>query len=413
MVFWILVTLMILAVLALLLRPLLRGAPPFVPGEDRLNRSVYRQQIQELESDLDRGLVTDEQMEQARMDIERALLEEVPEASQNRQGENTQRGRLPVMLAAVLIIAASVPLYLYIGYPGVPAGGGTAAATPDGAMPSVQEMVASLERRLQRDPDDPEGWLMLARSYTVLGRYGEAAGALERLRGMVGDEPGLLVRYANALAMANNGRFEGRPAALIQQVLEQDPDNPSAIWFAGLAANQRGDYREAIDYWERLVPALQGEPEALQRLQQMIDQARAAQGIGTAEQAGAPRPEAAAADEAAGVTVRVSLAPGLRDSVQPDDSLFIFARAVGGGTGMPLAVVRRRAGDLPLEIRLDDSDAMTPAGRLSRHDAVTLVARISRSGQPQATSGDLQGSQARVGLPAGAPVDLVIDTTVR
>lgn len=413
---------MILAVLAVLSLPLLRAARHHVGDDGSLNLSVYKQQLQELEADHERGLVTGDQLEQARTDIERALLSEVPETGTVTRTGDRQHGWLPTLLVAVSVVAVSLPLYLAIGHPGVldgRPGAAPAAGHGDGRMPSVQEMVTSLEQRLERNPDDAQGWLMLARSYTVLGRHEDAVRVLERLRGMVGDEPGLLVRYANALAMTNDGRFRGRPEELIRRVLQQNPDHPSALWFAGLAADQRGDYREAVDYWERLVPKLAGEDQALARLQNMIARARAAIGTG-GETAAGGRTEAPAAgvDQGsepaaaeAGVTVRVSLAPDLQERVQPDDALFIFARAPSGPP-MPLAAVRRRAGDLPLEVRLDDSDAMTSAARISGHDAVTLVARVSRSGQPQAASGDLQGRMTGVAIPAAEPVQLIIDTPV-
>lgn len=405
--FWVLVGVLILITLVVLCVPLLRTSREVAGGEDgRLNISVYKQQLRELEADRDRGLVTEDQMEQARVDIERALLSEVPEQPQARYVPGHRDGWLPAAVASVLVIVVSVSLYLFIGNPQAVDGvDGVAPAPGNAGMSSVQEMVASLERRLEQNPDDTEGWLMLARSYSVLGRHEEAAEVLERLRGMVGDEPGLLVRYANALALANNGQFEGRPTELIRQVLEQDPANPSAIWFAGLAANQRGDYREAVDYWERLLPRLEGEPEALERLQGMIARARNAMPDDAAatadgDEAGSP-----------GVTVQVRLAAGLEDRVGGDDALYVFARAADG-PAMPLAVAKHRAGDLPLEVRLDDTSAMTPNTRLSGHDSVTLVARVSKSGQPGATSGDLQGEVTDVAVPTNAPVELVIDSPV-
>lgn len=388
---------MVLVTLAVLVWPLLRTHATVEDTGENLNLSVYRQQLQELEGDRDRGLVTEDQMERARMDIERALLSEVPE--QPAAATKTSAGSrfLPMVLVSVTVIAVSVPVYMHIGYPdrlGEPP-----AANEE--MPSPEEIIAILEQRLEQDPEDNRAWLILAQAYSALGRHDEAADTLEGLRERIGDEPGLLVRLANTLAMANDGLLEGRPARLIEQVLEQDPDNPSAMWFAGLAANQRGDYREAVDYWERLLPRLEGEPEAKERLQELIVGAR------TGMQDDADGNEV----ESPGVTIQVSLADGLEDRVGGDDTLYVFARAADG-PAMPLAVVKHQAGELPLEVRLDDTHAMTPGARLSGHDSVTLVARISRSGTVQAESGDLQGEVTDVAVPAEAPVELVIDSPV-
>jgi len=404
MMFWLFAVLLLIIVLAVLLRPLLGEYADENEDGDRLNLSVYKQQLQELEADRERGTITEEQMERARMDIERAVLSEVPEEPVAGKTVSTDSRLLPPVLVSLVVIAVSVPVYLYIGYP--QSLGGQAAADRD--TPSLEEvemMIAQLEQRLRQEPGNTQGWLMLARSYTALGRYKDAARTLERLRERIGDEPGLLVRLANALAMANNGQFEGRPTELIHQVLEQDSDNPSAVWFAGLAANQRGDYQEAIDYWEQLVPQLAGEPEALERLQALLARARNA----------LPEQAAVSGDDEGtalpGIPVRVRLAPALQDRVSGEEPLYVFARAMDG-TAMPLAVVRHRASELPLEVHLDDSQTMLPAARLSRHDVVTLVARISRTGSAQAESGDLQGEVTDVAVSTDSPVELVIDSPV-
>jgi len=404
MMFWLFAVLLLIIVLAVLLRPLLGEYADENEDGDRLNLSVYKQQLQELEADRERGTITEEQMERARMDIERAVLSEVPEEPVAGKTVSTDSRLLPPALVSLVVIAVSVPVYLYIGYP--QSLGGQAAADRD--TPSLEEvemMIAQLEQRLRQEPGNTQGWLMLARSYTALGRYKDAARTLERLRERIGDEPGLLVRLANALAMANNGQFEGRPTELIHQVLEQDSDNPSAVWFAGLAANQRGDYQEAIDYWEQLVPQLAGEPEALERLQALLARARNA----------LPEQAAVSGDDEGtalpGIPVRVRLAPALQDRVSGEEPLYVFARAMDG-TAMPLAVVRHRARELPLEVHLDDSQTMLPAARLSRHDVVTLVARISRTGSAQAESGDLQGEVTDVAVSTDSPVELVIDSPV-
>jgi len=405
MLFWILAVLLLLLVLLVLAWPLLRPVRGQQAGDDySLNISVYKDQLQELAAQQEDGLLTEEQAEQVRHDIERSLLQEIPEEQAAMPPPGPAR-RWPAALVAVLLTAVSLSLYMYLGSPD--------AATGHGATPaSVDEMVHRLEQRLQTNPDDVDGWLMLARSYEVLRRFNDAVNVMQRLYQQLGDEPVIMIRYAHALAMANGGRFDGKAEALIKRALGIEPENPSALWFAGVAANQRGDYQAAINYWQKLVPQLGGEQEALQRVQQLINDAQVSlQGSGAA-----PAPKAAAAKQATAeggksIKVHVSLAKSLQGKVDPRSTLFIFARAPTG-LPMPLAVVRRHAGDLPLDIVLDDSLAMSPQHMLSDQDKVDLVARISRSGNVRGESGDVQGELQGVAVGGKKTISLVIDSKI-
>ena len=406
MLFWILAVLLLLLVLLVLAWPLLRPARGQQAGDDySLNLSVYKDQLQELASQQDDGLLTEEQAEQIRHELERSLLQEIPEEQTAAPPPPESARRWPAALVAVLLTAASLSLYMYLGSPDAATGHSTTPA-------SVDEMVHRLEQRLQTNPDDVDGWLMLARSYIVMRRYDEAVNVMQRLYQKLGDEPVIMIRYAHALAMANGGSFKGKAGALIKRVLEIEPENPSALWFAGVAADQRSDYQAAINYWQRLVPQLGGQEEAQQRVQQLINDAQVSlQGSGAA-----PAQKAAAAKQAAteggkSIKVHVSLSKSLQGKVNPKSTLFIFARAPTG-LPMPLAVVRRHAGDLPLDIVLDDSLAMSPQHMLSDQDKVDLVARISRSGNVRGESGDVQGKLQGVAVGGKKTISLVIDSKI-
>ena len=381
MLFWFLAAVLLGVVLLVLAWPLLRPAPKLPAGEDySLNLSVYREQLQEVSEEQDSGELTPEQAQGVREDIEDSLLREIPEEpGSTPPAPATRAPRWTAVAIAVLVSAASLSLYLDLGNPSAAEGNG-------GTPTSVTAMVSQLEQRLQSNPDDEDGWLMLERSYMVLGRYGDAVKVMQRLHQQMGNEPVILIRYAHALAMTNGGSFSGKPEILIKQVLEQAPDNPSALWFAGIAANQRGDYRTAIARWQKLLPQLSGQDAALQKVQGLIAQAKSSlQGDGapaatqTAMQQNTGSGGKAAATGDRAVHLHVSLADSLRSKVDPDATLFIFARAPTG-LPMPLAVVKRRAGDLPLDVVLNDSQAMSPQHTISSRDKVDLVARISNSG---------------------------------
>jgi cytochrome c-type biogenesis protein CcmH len=410
MIFWLIALLMLFVVLGVLTWPLLRPAKQEPAGEDySLNLTVYRQHLAELESDQESGLLTEEQAGQVRRDIERSLLREIPEGAETAEPAPPKPGsRWPLALIAVVLTAGTLSLYLDLGSPDMVAGGGNGGSTA--APTSVNEMVSRLERRLRTNPDDVEGWLMLARSYMVLGRYGDAVSVMQRLHKKFGDQPVIMIRYAHALAMANGGSFAGRPGKLIRRVLEIEPTSPAALWFAGVAANQQGNYRTAIDYWQKLEPQLSNQGTALQKVRQLISEARNNMQGGGNETGGnkAAQPVAAGGKS---IKVHVTLADALQGKVNPKDTLFIFARAPTG-LPMPLAVVKRHAGDLPLDIVLDDSLAMSPQHKLSGQQKVDLVARISRSGSVKRQSGDVQGEKDGVPVDGTDTVPLVIDTRI-
>lgn len=183
---------------------------------------------------------------------------------------------------------------------------------------------------------------------------------------------------------------------LIERALGLDPKNPKALSLAATEASERGDLAQAIDYWQRTraqvnEPALRGE------LDDRIAQARLAQGRAASSPA-AMSTQASASNETTGfVSGRIALAETLKAQVSPDDVLFVFARPAEGSR-MPIALMRRRASELPIEFRLDDSMAMVPQSRLSTQNRVIVGARISKRGDVMPQAGDLQGLSAPVAM---------------
>jgi cytochrome c-type biogenesis protein CcmH len=284
---------------------------------------------------------------------------------------------------------------------------------------SVEEMVSRLATRLQDDPDNLRGWAMLAKSYSVLNRYAEAVPAYRNvLRLGGGDNAGLLADFADALVATSDGRFTDEAGTLLTRALALEPDNLKALWLAGHWKKQSGDTAAAIGYWEQAAGQMQPDSEDWKIITAQIAQARQAAGL----PAGSPPPVQVAqantgappADTAGttALTVTVALDPALRERTRPDDTVFIFARAVNGPR-MPLAIVRKQVKDLPVTVTLDDSLAMTPAMVLSGFDPVSVGARISRSGNAMPQSGDLQGMQSPVSTGGSSSLEIVIDSAVQ
>ncbi|MCP4407676.1 MAG: c-type cytochrome biogenesis protein CcmI [Gammaproteobacteria bacterium] len=253
-VFWSIAAIMMALAVAFVLLPMFRHSKASTVSRDDLNIELIKQQLAELEADLNNGKLDASEYASARKDLENELLYDVSE-----NGTHTQKpeksGRWAGILLVILIPLTSVLLYQRIGGEqqlSIPQGEHSAANTANqpakGPAPSIEEMVTKLAARLEAEPNNPEGWYMLARSYIAMNRYADAANAYQTLHELVGDHPEILVSYADALAMVQNGQLTGKPEKLIHKALELEPNQPQGLWLAGMAAEQQGDYRSAIGY---------------------------------------------------------------------------------------------------------------------------------------------------------------------
>lgn len=386
--FWALGGLLAAAVLALVLRPLLARGGGSAPTRRAVNVAIYRDQLRELDADLAAGTLAREDHERARGELEARALRDVEAGDEPAPRGSGRPAALAVGLALPL---AALAIYLAVGNPAAivapPQAGEVSAA-------QIESMVAGLAARLRENPDDTDGWKMLGRSYMVLGRFGEAVDAYAKAALRAPRDAQLLADFADALAMSRGQRLEGEPERLVARALEIDPGNLKALALAGTAAFERGDYARAAELWERMLPNVPAGSEEAGVIRENVAEAR--------KRAAAP---------ATRLTGTVRIAPALKGKFGPDDALFIYARAVEG-PAMPLAVVRRKAGELPLEFSLDDSMAMAPGMALSSFPRIVVTARISRSGSAKAQAGDLQGASAPVAN-AASGVAVTIDTVVR
>ncbi len=389
------------AVLLCLLPPLLRrDAEDFgARGPGPANLAVLRDQALELDADLAAGALSPDGHAAARDELAGRVLQDVPEpvalTAQPRQLCTA------VVLALALPLAA-VALYLHLGQPdglGVaPAGAGTRAPQHDSPA-DVEAMVAALAARLAREPDDIEGWRMLARSYSAMDRHAEAARTYARLANMLPDEAGVLADYADALATSQGATLKGEPERLVAKALAIDPRHVKALSLSGSAAFQRGEFGLAERQWQAVLALIPGDSDFARSTSASIEAARASRDV-------APTAAAADAHSPVGLSGTVRLAPALLAEASPGDAVFIYARAVGA-TGPPLAALRKQVKDLPIVFRLDDSMGMGGA-RLSEQREVLVGARISRSGSASPAPGDLEGAEGPVAPGArGVVIEIV------
>ncbi len=437
--FW-LVAAALMAVGVLMLAPaLLKRRLVGDTDRDAQNVAIARERLRELEAERERGELTPAAFDQAKLELERILANDLARPGQAptlRSGDKAG----PLALAALLVVVppVTVGLYLALGAPqhldvAGPGAGSAAQVAAHGAggpQMNVEQLLGRLEQRLAENPGDPEGWAMLARSYMALERYPDAIRALDKLRELVGDEPAVLIPLADAVAMTQGGRMAGRPTTLIKKALEVDPENPIANWLGGNAAAEAADWQAAIDHWRKSLAQVGDDAQSAGELRQRIAEAEAKLGgaptatktparpapgaaaptaAAAAPTAVAPPQPVAPAQPAAQVQVQVSLAPELQARVSPNDVVFVFARAPAGPP-MPVAAVRLQASQLPLTVTLDDSSSVMPAARLSQFPEVRIEARVAKGGTAVAASGDLRSQPATVKVGTGDPVAVVIDT---
>jgi len=416
LLFWSLAILLVAITLALLLPPLLRRQRPIAaPDFDAATIAVYRDQKRALDSDLASGTLTHAERDAAVLELSSRLGEEIGTAK--RAGVSQPRRAWPMAIALVALIPlAAVLLYLRLGSPDATtlAAAGNARAAHEMSDPQIVAMVEQLAQRMKSRPDDPQGWILLGRSYAAMGRFSESVNAYSRAAELVPDDAALLADYADALAMAQGRVLAGKPFELISRALAIDPKNPKALALAATAAMDARDPDGAIGYWRRLQAQFpQGSDDARQ-IGTIIAEIEAERGTNKGADRGsklAARAERTpVASGTATVAGRVDIAPSLASKVALTDTVFIFARAVDGPR-MPLAVLRVPARELPKEFTLDDSMGMAAGAKLSAAQAVIVEARVSKSGNALPQSGDLAGKSATV-KPGASGVKVVIDQVV-
>ncbi len=268
-----------------------------------------------------------------------------------------------------------------------------AASAAGTDVQQLQAMAVRLEEHLKGKPEDSEGWFMLGRAQSMLGRADAALAAYRRALALRGDDPRLLTDIAEVLGITKGHQLSGEPTELLAKALALDPKAPKTLALSGAAAFDRKDYAQAVKHWETLLKVSAADAGFVAQVRDGIAEARR---LG---QLPAPAEAARATIGAASIMGSVDLAPALKGQAAPDDTVFIFARAAEGPR-MPLALLRKQVKDLPVSFTLDDSMAMSPAMKLSAFSRVVVVARISKSGQATPQPGDLSGESAPVALGA-------------
>ena len=416
MTFWIITILMVIAGLLLLL-PALRGKKGSEPdGNREQNISIAKERMSELKKELEAGTLTQETYEETLEELEKGLLIDVADVDGTATIATAPAAKMTIIALVVLVPLLSFglyellgsPQYLDVAGPGNHASMSSTTSAPSSAkeLPSMEEMIIGLKQKIAENPDDPNAWYLLGRLYAATEQFPLSVEAYEKLVVVSDRQATALVVLADSLAMTQGGKLAGRPISLVKEALEKEPAHTTALWMAGQAAADQKQYLEAIDYWQRAAQGLQEDKEMLAELRTMIDEATVlAKGAGM-EVAEVSLPEASSAGDS--ISIEVTIDPSLLELIGETDVLFIFARAVSGPP-MPLAAIKRQARELPVSVVLDDSSLLRPGTSLSQFQQLKLGARVSRSGQPVAQSGDLQSTVEVVEVASKEAILLHID----
>lgn len=273
--FWIISALFVASALLLIVPPLLGRRERVGHSQSAINLAIYRDQSRELDADLAAGSLSAEQHARARHELEGRVLEDV--ADGNTASATPRRGRGAAIAASLAIPLGALALYFVVGNPQaiVPRQEVSQGGAAHGADPQqLETLVERLATRMTENPEDPQGWMMLGRSYGALGRYKQAAQAYANAAARLPGDAGLLADYADSLAMALGGRLQGEPETIIARALEADPGHLKSLALAGSAAFEKKDYAGAIRYWERMLPLVPSESESARQVQASIAQAR-------------------------------------------------------------------------------------------------------------------------------------------
>lgn len=438
MSFWIISGIFIVTALLFIVPTLLRSRDAEQENleHDAVNITVYRDQLTELGNDLENDILTQEQYNKSKQELQQRMLQDVPEGEKMAIKKNKNIYNIATSVVIVLILPlAAVFLYLVIGdtrglLPQAQLANATqmnrGSANSPAGHDNFSSVLENLITRLDKNPDDIEGWIMLGRTYAIMERYADASNTYAKLAELIPNNPQILSDYADVLAMKNQGNLTGKPMELIYQALNIDPQYPKALALAGTAEFEQKKFEQAAAHWEKLLELIPADSQLAKSVQEGIDEAKSL-AVGDKEMASEQQAKASELQQtnaqpekssvpasttptSISISGQVTISKELAAKASPNDTLFIYARAKTGPK-MPLAILRLKANDLPATFTLTDEMAMVPNMKISSFPEVIIEARISKSGQAVPASGDLQGFSQPVQI-GNNNIAIVIDKQI-
>ncbi len=401
MMFWLLVTAMVVIALLFVIIPLIRKAGPVESDLDQRNINIAKDKLADLKSQLENGQLTETEYQEQFKELELSLKNDLE--IQSHRPDEVRQGRWLAVVILLFVPLLSVTLYFALGTPDALTKleeHQAALAKQQNAQQSINKMVQSLADRLQQNPDDFEGWVMLGRSFKYMKQFDRAAKAFEQAYRLKPNDVDAMLQYADALAMSQGGHIGAKSKQLIEQALKLSPENRTALWLSGMAKVESGQFEAALQDWTRLEKLMDKSSPSYQELAGLINALKTRLGTAGGDKQ--------AADPAVSIQVNVDIDKQIRAKVSATDTVFIYAQALQGPK-MPLAIVRKKVSDLPVQVVLNDAMAMIPNMKLSAFKQVAVIARVSKSGSAMPAKGDYLGSIELTKLDEENQVDITIN----
>ena len=378
------------------------------------NIQLHEEKLNELNIDLQEGRIDQAAYKIARQELDRELLEDTPVESKQVAAHHykAEAKKHPALALAIAVFLPTLSLLVYSQL-GMHANSQQEMVAAEEKQPSIDDMVARLEQYLESNKGELKDWVMLARSYKYLGRYGEAANAYVAANA-IELNPQVMLEHAEVLALINNKKINDEARDLIMKALAMAPDNLNTLWFAGVAEFQSGNYRQSIAHLSRLSEAAVQDPEVDNSIRYYIGQARehliaAGEEVASMEEL-LPKSQVAVAAHVS-LQVKIDISDEARQKFVSNDIVFVYAKALQGPK-MPLAAQRITLADLPATIVLDDTMGMVEGMNLAAFNQVVVSARISKAGTAIAQSGDYIGQVTVEDVSATEGVSISIDSLV-
>ncbi|SNX28118.1 cytochrome c-type biogenesis protein CcmH [Polynucleobacter meluiroseus] len=386
--------LLLVLTLFLLLRPFFFTVRSKAVSRQQMNAAIYREELDKLEVERQSGAIDEAMYQLTHAELRQRLFQDTLEKDDQAISRSP---RITIVAIVSFIAVFSIGFYLAFGDL-------SSLSQADTSKPvtqaSVEKMVSEFALKLEKNPSDLKGWAMLARSYQILGRNQDAAKAYERAGPFLDTDPQLLANYADVLIGNANGNFAGKPLQLINQALKIDPNNLLALWLSGTAAFNSGNYRAAVQSWEKVQSQVQPQSEEAQAIAKAIAEARTKGKLPT------PATPTSMPSERAALSGSIDLASALKAKLKPTDILMVIARKPG--ERMPVAVWKTPVTSFPMKFVLNDSMAMSPNQPISQLSEVTIEVRISESGMAMPAVGDLMSDVQTVKVGSNQ-VNLLVD----
>ncbi|MGB0732704.1 MAG: c-type cytochrome biogenesis protein CcmI [Pontibacterium sp.] len=385
----------------------------------QLNIAIFRERLAELEAERESGSLAESEFDQLKVELEKSLLLDAQASTEEVEiGTVTTPQVMTAALLACIVVVSGLGLYNHFGRAAdLELALNQAPHAPLKQPETIEEALDMLKMELANNPNDAEGWYLLASTYINAQRFDEGVEAFSKVLALLPEDApqyaGVLGQYAQAKYFANGNQMNDDIRGLIDRTLAADPYEISAIGLKGIEAFEAGEYQAAIDQWTKgLVNADGGAADSLRA---GINEARKrleSTGAQVVTENSERQKEAEPADvNKAEIKVLVTVADELITRLEPDQALFVFARPIGAR--MPLAAERLSVNDMPAVITLNDTKAMSPQMVLSQFDTVEVTARISLTGQAIPTKGDMFGTVKPVNTRGNNHViQLVIDQMV-